>query len=440
MSVKNVLMKQAKPYSLNYTPYKWQARFHHEIGECRFACLISGRQQGKTELAVAELCDRALAKRANYGYLAPTSKQGRTIFWPRLKKIIANLAHECDFRETDLQCRFPNGSVIYCLTGENETARGLSLAGLLVDEYDSIKTSVWQNAILPTLSSFPDHFIIFIGTLSSSGKLWGLYEKNKNDPAWYCSIVNAVASGCFTQEQLDGFLARMGEAAFAREYMCDPNPPVSNSVIGQQIFKAEKEGRIRDIPINPVAEVHTAWDLGFRDATAIWVFQLVGSFIHIIGYHEYSNISLVDICHRLRVKYNNFGIAVLPHDAANTDLTSGVTRKDTIEEILRCYSEVLQKINPAEGLGFVRLNVERCIFHQEKTQKGLQRLKAARYVMDSKTDTITDRVLHDANSHPLDAFRYLCTYIEIEYPTNETHHGGSFRRRIFTPQVTRCIK
>lgn len=425
--------------ALNYEARNWQQIFHHRVLCKKFSVLISSRQIGKTELAVAELVYRALEKKADYGFVAPYSIQCRKIFWSRLKKILTPLSQLVEYRETDLICTLPNGSRIFAITAENEGCRGLTLAGLVVDEFDSVRTDVWTNAILPTLASHPDHFIIFIGTLSSSGKLIKLFIDRKDDPDWYCHMVNAVQSGVFSDEQLARFKLEMGDAAFAREFMCDPSPPVENSVLGIQISQVSEDGRIKDFPINPMSEIYTSWDLGFRDHTSIWCFQLVGNYINLIGYHEYAGISLTEICHRLKEIYRHFGTAVLPHDGANTDFTMGVTRKDTIEEMLGCYAEVLPKINPAEGLNFTRLNIPRCVFHKDKCIKGIQRLKDARYVIDQKTQTIADRVVHDDNSHCLDSFRYLCTYVEREYPSNDAYIGNAFQRRSFKPKVIKSL-
>jgi len=44
------------------------------------------------------------------------------------------------------------------------------------------------------------------------------------------------------------------------------------------------------------------------------------------------------------------------------------------------------------------------------------RLKSARYVLSPKTGVTTDTILHDINSHGLDAFRYGMNRMEATRP------------------------
>ena len=66
------------------------------------------------------------------------------------------------------------------------------------------------------------------------------------------------------------------------------------------MVRAEAERRITGVPYDPAALVWTAWDLGIRDATAIWFAQVVGREIRIIDYYEASG---VDLGHYVREIY-----------------------------------------------------------------------------------------------------------------------------------------
>ena len=46
------------------------------------------------------------------------------------------------------------------------------------------------------------------------------------------------------------------------------------------------------MPYDPSALVWTSWDLGIRDATAIWFAQVIGREIRIIDYYEASGVDL----------------------------------------------------------------------------------------------------------------------------------------------------
>jgi hypothetical protein len=53
------------------------------------------------------------------------------------------------------------------------------------------------------------------------------------------------------------------------------------------------EGRIRPIEIEKDVRVHTAWDLGVSDSTAIWFVQCVGRERWLVDYYEGSGVGLV---------------------------------------------------------------------------------------------------------------------------------------------------
>jgi phage terminase large subunit len=56
--------------------------------------------------------------------------------------------------------------------------------------------------------------------------------------------------------------------------------------------QAEADRRISAVPYDPSALVWTSWDLGIRDATAIWFAQVVGREIRIINYYEASGVGV----------------------------------------------------------------------------------------------------------------------------------------------------
>src|SRR5262245_50202583 len=57
---------------------------------------------------------------------------------------------------------------------------------------------------------------------------------------------------------------------------CSFDAAVIGSYYGKQLLKVELDKRIGPVPYEPSALVWTAWDLGIRDATAIWFAQVVG--------------------------------------------------------------------------------------------------------------------------------------------------------------------
>ena len=77
---------------LGYRPRPWQREVH--LARKRFTILALHRRAGKTELAIAELVDKALRCTLDMGlffYVAPQLKQAKTVSWLRLKQRIKPL-------------------------------------------------------------------------------------------------------------------------------------------------------------------------------------------------------------------------------------------------------------------------------------------------------------------------------------------------------------
>jgi phage terminase large subunit len=56
--------------------------------------------------------------------------------------------------------------------------------------------------------------------------------------------------------------------------------------------QAETQGRIGFVPYNPAKQVHTAWDLGRNDATAIWFVQSNGNGWDVIDYYANTSVGI----------------------------------------------------------------------------------------------------------------------------------------------------
>ncbi len=415
--------------NLEYKPRPWQQKFHQGCSSKQFGIAIVARQHGKTELAVMEIINRVLKgpDNAGYGYVCPYANQTRRVFWPRLKKLLAPLAQYVQFRETDMVCTLPNGAKIYGLGGDNEAARGLSLRGLVIDEYDDVAADIYTSVLLPTTASYPDAFILFIGTLKRHGKLWHHLQSKLDDSAYYCQISKASEAGVMTEEQLDRYRLEMGDSNFLREFECSPFAPVSNSVIGDLMVQAEAEKRVVNFPVQPFADVHTCWDIGWNDDTSIWFFQLHGHYINIIDYAEFSQTSLVRIAQEIKKRNYPWGRLIVPHDGAVHDVSTGISRLQVFRDMNMGSVDHQKRMNIGETITSARLNLPRCRFSLDKCEKGINHLKMAKFKEDQKTAVVLDAIEHDRSSHAFDAFRYLCAWVNKKHPTGR--NTRSFNQR-----------
>jgi phage terminase large subunit len=111
---------------------------------------------------------------------------------------------------------------------------------------------------------------------------------------------------------------------------------------GIGLVAAEMEERICDVPYEPALPVHTAWDLGIGDSTAIWFWQAAGREVRIIDYYENHGKGLPHYVAELEARQGKWGYRYgkdfLPHDAKVIELGTGKTRVETLSELGRKVS------------------------------------------------------------------------------------------------------
>lgn len=177
------------------------------------------------------------------------------------------------------------------------------------------------------------------------------------------------------------------------------------AIYGKQLREAKD--RITSIPIEKSIPVHTFWDLGRNDTTAIWFMQRVGLENRFVDYYEHR---LVDLDHYIRVlkeKDYLYGDHYLPHDVEVTSLGSGNrTRRQILEEGGIKPIRVVPRIqNVNEGIEQTRQKFNACWFDADRCEKGLEALANYQYVFDEKYDTFRQTPLHNWASNGADAFR-----------------------------------
>lgn len=164
--------------------------------------------------------------------------------------------------------------------------------------------------------------------------------------------------------------------------------------------------RICSVPYDPNTLVHTAWDLGFGDSTAIWFFQLAGREIHIIDFYQDTGKPLTDYIHYVKSRPYIYGEHIAPHDINVHEFSTGLTRLEVAKNLGFHYT-IADKINPIEGIDAVRGMFARFWFDEAKCGEGIRMLENYRKHWDDKYGRWSDKPVHDYASHAADALRYL---------------------------------
>lgn len=191
-------------------------------------------------------------------------------------------------------------------------------------------------------------------------------------------------------------------------------PAVEGAIYYRQVAEMETQGRVRQVPYDPSLKVHTIWDLGWNDKTAIILCQRVTSEIRIIDYIEDSHRTLAEYAADLNAMGLNWGQDWLPHDGYTKDVKTGKSAEEILKahrRAVRPQSSGIPKLDVEKGIIAARQVFSRAYFDQHKTRRLIECLKRYRRSVSSATNE-PGMPLHDEFSHGADAFRYLALVVD----------------------------
>lgn len=179
---------------------------------------------------------------------------------------------------------------------------------------------------------------------------------------------------------------------------------LEGAIFANELRSATQHGRIGRVPYDPRVQVHTFWDLGWKDLTAIWMVQKVGFEYHLIRYIEGSQTDAPAWIKELDKLGYTFGWHHLPHDGDHKlQAARGLSIARQIRDLKRRV-KVLPNLKTATQISYARQVFPLCYFDEALTEHGLERLRRFRYEVDPDTQERERTPLHDINSHGASAF------------------------------------
>ena len=197
---------------------KWQQSVWND--STRFKVVAAGRRTGKSRLAAYMLIVNALqTKKGHVWYIANTQGQARDVMWSTLLEIAHPVIESSHIN--NLQIKLINGTKISLKGADRpETMRGVSLKFVVLDEYGSMKSEVWETIIRPSLADQKGS-ALFIGTPFGRNHFYDLYnyansDKDKEFKAWhYSSFDNELLD----PKEIEAARKSMSSYAFRQEFM-----------------------------------------------------------------------------------------------------------------------------------------------------------------------------------------------------------------------------
>jgi phage terminase large subunit len=420
-----------QPIAIDYQPRKRFIAFHDRTE--RFACIVTHRRAGKTVACIHELQRGALRSsnvRPRFAYLSPLLKQSKAVAWDYLRYAMSAARESgATAHESELRVDYPNGGQVRLYGADNPDAlRGIYLDGIVLDEYADMDPRVWSEIIRPALAD-RQGWAVFIGTPRGRNAFFDTWRRSTSEAGWFSLMLKASETGLISDSELALARRDLSEEQYAQEFECSFDAAILGSYYGKLMARAETDGRIAGVPHDPAALVWTSWDLGIRDATAIWFAQVIGREIRIIDYYEASGVDLGHYVREIATRPYVYAGHIVPHDAQAKELGTGKSRLEVLES-LGLKNITLTALHRVEdGINAVRVFIPKCWFDAAKCRRGVDALKLYRAEYDEKRQVLKPRPVHDWSSHAADSFRYLA--LTLDRKTMQT----GFHRRIEYSQL-----
>jgi hypothetical protein len=342
-----------------------------------------------------------------FGYVAPYRSQAKSVVWDYLKNFAQPII--LDSNEAELTVTLMNGAKIRLFGADNADAmRGLGFDGIYLDEYGDFKPSVWGNVIRPALSD-KQGWCVFGGTPKGKNQFWNIYETARQNPAeWFLLRLPASSSGLLPPSELKAARAQLTENQYLQEMETSFEASIFGSFYGTELREAEEQGRITNVDVDPNVPVHTAWDLGYRDDTSVWWYQVVRGEIHVIDFYSVSGANIEELAQVITDRGYRYGKHYLPHDAKAKTLASG--GKSIIEQLAQHLGlgtlSIVPDLSVQDGIQAVRKMIPTTWF-DNKCYEGIEALKQYQREYDEDKKAFRQTPRHDWTSHPADAFRMM---------------------------------
>lgn len=179
------------------------------------------------------------------------------------------------------------------------------------------------------------------------------------------------------------------------------------------LAEAKLQGRVGNVPHDPILEVHVSFDLGNGPNMALWFSQWVGREVRVIDYLQGDDDATQEgwpwyfrqMREGIRSKYR-YGDMILPHDArVKQRAANGKGDEDTLREA-GYRTRVVSPMNPGERVKLVQGFLPKCWIDETRCSLGLKAMKHYEADVDEKNHV--DRgPKHNWASHPADGFGHM---------------------------------
>lgn len=414
------IQKKVRMAIAEYKPRWYQQQFEDAMFKgCRRAFLLFHRRAGKDFSCWMFMINCALSDQPGiYYYIFPTYAQAKKVIWDGLDesgtRFIDYIPKECISgkpNSSEMKIRLINGSLIQVIGSDNPDAiRGTNPKGVILSEYASQDPRIWSEIISPIFAR-NNGWAVFNTTPAGRNHAWELWKmanEAQNKKNWYThkltveDSVDIITKEAIEKERQEG----RSEETIQQEYYVSFARGVEGAYYARLMSRAENDRRICNVAYDESALVHSAWDCGFGDSTAIIFYQTIGSEVHLIDYYESHGEGLSHYVKILQSKPYAYGKHYLPHDAGAGHFQTGMTGINKLHE-LGVKAICLPREDFDIGIEEGRSLLSHCYIDQTKCKYLIECLQSYHKKYNDKLGVYSETPVHDKHSHGADAFRYL---------------------------------
>lgn len=346
-------------------------------------------------------------------HILPTYSQAKKVIWDAStndgKRILDYVPKEVIESKNgqQMQLRLTNGSLYQLIGSDNiDSLVGTNPKIIIFSEYAIQSPSAWE--YLRPILDVNKGYAVFISTPRGKNHFYDLMLMAKQNPNWYCEILGIQNTGVLTEKDIQDIRAEgVSDELIQQEYYCSFNRGVEGSYYGRLVERCRNERRICSVPYETRSPVHTAWDIGYGDSTAITFWQEIGGEIRIIDFYEAQGEGIAHYVKLIQSKPYVYGSHYFPHDAGSGSIQTGRTLQDVAyEQGLKTI--LLERENDIQiGIEAVRALLSIAYIDETKCRHLIKCLENYHKKFNDKTQAYSEAPVHDWCSHAADSVRYM---------------------------------
>jgi hypothetical protein len=388
------------------------------------AVCVWHRRSGKDKTFLNWVTKAMRVRRGAYYYYFPTAQMGRDILWDGMDragfKFMDHFPKECirKKREDTMMIEMDNGSIFKIRGTDRNEPIGVNPMGVVFSEFSRQNPKAGWDLVRPILAE-NNGWAVFNYTPRGKNHAYRLFRMAQGNPRWFCQLLtvdktNSIPLSAIQEDRDSG----MSEEMIQQEYYCSFDVGQEGTYYGRIMQELWRDKQICDVAYDKEALVHTAWDLGKQDPTAIWFFQVIGEKVRIIDYYENHGEGMSHYIRHIKSLPYEYGYHYGPHDLGVVG--TGTVIFDTASRLGIEFKKLKREKRVDDGIERVRGVLPRCWFDKTRCEHGINALEDYHSDYNEKNEVYAVNPAHTWSSHAADAFRYLSMVVHKQIYTSGT--------------------